>query len=369
MLDFAGRWGKERTPQRRAAAPSARTCARAARAGPGPDAATVLHVGTPGFASPSGEVWAVHTGWSGNHTHYAERLSTGEQVIGGGELLLPGEIVLAPGRVVHLAVDLRRRTASAWTRWPAASTATCAPATSTRRPTRPVTLNVWEAVYFDHDLDRAGRPGRAGGRPRGRALRARRRLVRRPPRRPRRAGRLDRSRRTSGRTGCTRWSTRCTELGMQFGLWFEPEMINLDSDAARAHPEWVMATGDRLPVESRRPAGDQPRHSRVLRLHPRRDLRDPRRVRDRLHQVGPQPRPDRRRHPADRPARGARADRWRSTGWWTSSRPRTPGWRSSPAPPAAPGSTWACWSAPTGSGSRTASTRWSDSRCTAGPPS
>ena len=44
---------------------------------------------------------------------------------------------------------------------------------------------------------------------------------------------------------------KVTELGMQFGLWFEPEMINTDSDAARAHPEWVMATGDRLPVESR----------------------------------------------------------------------------------------------------------------------
>ena len=41
------------------------------------------------------------------------------------------------------------------------------------------------------------------------------------------------------------------ELGMEFGLWFEPEMINIDSDVARAHPEWVMATGDRLPVESR----------------------------------------------------------------------------------------------------------------------
>ena len=38
---------------------------------------------------------------------------------------------------------------------------------------------------------------------------------------------------------------------MEFGLWFEPEMINLDSDTARAHPDWVMATGGRLPVESR----------------------------------------------------------------------------------------------------------------------
>jgi alpha-galactosidase len=29
-------------------------------------------------------------------------------------------------------------------------------------------------------------------------------------------------------------------LGMQVGLWFEPEMVNLDSDVVRAHPDWVM---------------------------------------------------------------------------------------------------------------------------------
>ncbi len=29
--------------------------------------------------------------------------------------------------------------------------------------------------------------------------------------------------------------------GMQFGLWFEPEMVNPDSDLARAHPDWVLA--------------------------------------------------------------------------------------------------------------------------------
>ena len=49
----------------------------------------MLHVGTPGFTFADGRLWAVHTGWSGNHTHYAERVSTGHQVIGGGELLLP----------------------------------------------------------------------------------------------------------------------------------------------------------------------------------------------------------------------------------------------------------------------------------------
>ena len=44
---------------------------------------------------------------------------------------------------------------------------------------------------------------------------------------------------------------RVTELGMQFGLWVEPEMINLDSHLARAHPDWVMSTGDRMPISSR----------------------------------------------------------------------------------------------------------------------
>ena len=29
-------------------------------------------------------------------------------------------------------------------------------------------------------------------------------------------------------------------LGMQFGLWFEPEAVNLDSDLYRAHPDWAL---------------------------------------------------------------------------------------------------------------------------------
>ncbi len=38
---------------------------------------------------------------------------------------------------------------------------------------------------------------------------------------------------------------------MEFGLWFEPEMVNEDSDLARAHPEWIMQADGRLPVRSR----------------------------------------------------------------------------------------------------------------------
>ena len=28
-------------------------------------------------------------------------------------------------------------------------------------------------------------------------------------------------------------------LGMRFGIWVEPEMVNPDSDLYRAHPDWV----------------------------------------------------------------------------------------------------------------------------------
>ncbi|MBQ4045242.1 MAG: alpha-galactosidase, partial [Lachnospiraceae bacterium] len=30
------------------------------------------------------------------------------------------------------------------------------------------------------------------------------------------------------------------DLGMKFGIWFEPEMVSEDSDLFRAHPDWVM---------------------------------------------------------------------------------------------------------------------------------
>jgi alpha-galactosidase len=51
---------------------------------------------------------------------------------------------------------------------------------------------------------------------------------------------------------------RVTGLGMEFGLWFEPEMVNADSDVARTHPEWVMSARRDWPVESR--------HQQVLNL-------------------------------------------------------------------------------------------------------
>lgn len=40
-------------------------------------------------------------------------------------------------------------------------------------------------------------------------------------------------------------------LGLKFGIWFEPEMINEDSELYRAHPDWVLALPERKPVRGR----------------------------------------------------------------------------------------------------------------------
>ena len=41
------------------------------------------------------------------------------------------------------------------------------------------------------------------------------------------------------------------ELGLKFGLWFEPEMISPDSDLYRAHPEYAMQIRGRTPIQGR----------------------------------------------------------------------------------------------------------------------
>ncbi|MBO9044436.1 alpha-galactosidase [Curtobacterium flaccumfaciens] len=248
ILDFAGRWGKERTPQRRELVVG--THQREGRKGrTGTDAATVLTVGEPGFGFAHGQVWGVHTAWSGNHRHHAERLATGRQVIGGGELLLPGEVRLDTGATyegpwVYFAhgdgLDDQARRFHRWLR------------SRPKHPTtpRPMTINVWEAVYFDHDLarlvDLAERAAALGVE----------RYV------------LDdgwfRGRRDD-HAGLGDWYVdedvwpdglgplvdRVRALGMEFGLWFEPEMVNEDSDLARAHPEWILQADGRLPARSR----------------------------------------------------------------------------------------------------------------------
>ena len=51
--------------------------------------------------------------------------------------------------------------------------------------------------------------------------------------------------------GLTPLIERVNALGMDFGLWVEPEMVNPDSDLYRAHPDWVIHFPGRARSEAR----------------------------------------------------------------------------------------------------------------------
>ncbi len=51
--------------------------------------------------------------------------------------------------------------------------------------------------------------------------------------------------------GISGLAKKVNEIGMKFGLWFEPEMISRDSDLYRAHPDWTVTVDERTPVEMR----------------------------------------------------------------------------------------------------------------------
>ncbi len=248
VQDFTGRHLKERTAQRRPLTVGAHV--RESRRGrPGADATLLMLAGEENFGFRSGLVHGVHTAWSGNHSLTAERTITSENFLTAGELLLPGEVVLAPG-------------ASHTTPWALGSWGIGLDQLSARfhgdlrarpqhpaRP-RPVTLNTWEAVYFDHDLatlkslaDKAASVGVE-------------RFV------------LDDGwflGRRDDTAGLGDWFVDAAVwpdglgpiidhvrgLGMEFGLWFEPEMVNPDSELARNHPDWILHTEGRWPVSAR----------------------------------------------------------------------------------------------------------------------
>ncbi|WP_017621946.1 alpha-galactosidase [Nocardiopsis chromatogenes] len=253
VLDLTGRWCRERAPQRSELGMGTRM--RASRRGrTGHDAPLVLTAGTPGFGFRTGEVWGVHTAWSGDHVHLAERLPEGagqaDAVIAGGEAPHPGEVRLAQGAsyttpwVLFSWSDQGLDGMSArFHRWLRA------------RPhhppaPRPVVLNTWEAVYFDHDLDKLKRLADTAA---GIGVE---RFV------------LDdgwfRGRRDDT-AGLGDWTVdtgvwpeglhplfdHVRALGMQAGLWVEPEMVNPDSDLARAHPDWLLTTEGRPSPPSR----------------------------------------------------------------------------------------------------------------------
>ncbi|WP_030154638.1 alpha-galactosidase [Glycomyces sp. NRRL B-16210] len=245
VTSFSGRWTREKSPLT-TPMPRGANVRETRRGRSGHDApwATLASEGSP--RNRGGEVWAVHLGWSADVRHRTDRGPEHLTLLGAGELLRPGEIRLGPGAA--------HRTPTAYFAWSDAGLDGVADRFHTwmrarpqhPRTPRPLVLNTWEAVYFEHDFERIARLARKAA-----AVGVERFVLDDgwfPARRSDTAGLGDWTvDREVWPDGLEPLAELVHSLGMQFGLWFEPEMVNLDSDLARAHPEWLLANPASVP--------------------------------------------------------------------------------------------------------------------------
>ena len=201
-----------------------------------------------------GHILAGHLAWSGNARSFIETGPSGERQLQVGEWLAPGEIMLAPGQrhetpEALLAISnagfngIRRRFHHELRARRDAARIGVGP--------RRVHFNSWEAVYFEFDEARLQRLARDAA-----ALGAERFVLDDGWFR----GRSDNGRALGDWTFDTGRFPRglgplietIGALGMDFGLWVEPEMISPDSDLYRAHPDWCLHAPDRPRPTQRR---------------------------------------------------------------------------------------------------------------------
>jgi alpha-galactosidase len=244
-LDFIGRWSNERNPQRSEIKTG--TWIRESREGRSGHNFSIVDIAlTPQTSFQSGKAWAISIAWSGNSQYLVEKLFDGTLSIGAGELLLPGEVTLEAGELYE-APDLFAVYTSEGLDGVSSVFHKHLRARNVhpKRP-RPLTLNMWEAVYFDHNeekikelVDVAAEIGVE-------------RVVLDDgwfhSRRDDFAGLgdwvIDPAVWPNGLSPIIQY---INDKGIEFGLWFEGEMVNPDSDLYRAHPEWILHEGNRNP--------------------------------------------------------------------------------------------------------------------------
>ena len=239
LTDFVGSWGREF--HKRSEPLTARLWLGESRRG------RTSHDRQPGLLLSAEEgSLAVHLGWSGNHVLAVDTLDDGRRLVHAGELFEPGEMRLAQGEsygspkayFALTSAALRARLKLEMT-WPG----------GVQRP-RPVTLNTWEGNYFRHEMGSLKAQADAAA-----ALGIERFVLddgwfgdRGDDHRALGDWQVDARKYPDGLKPLADY---VHGLGMEFGLWFEPEMINPDSALHRAHPDWAMQAAGRAQPLSR----------------------------------------------------------------------------------------------------------------------
>ena len=244
MIDFAGRWCGEFQANTVPWSPGMRYREnRTGRTG---------HEHFPGLVIPcfggtntQGQAYAFHYGWSGGHKMIAEELPDGRRQVQWGHA---ARMETAPATLFTSAklyvtysgeglngcgVSFQRHLRDRIVTW------------TTPERARPVHYNCWEAVYFDHKFpvlkDIASRAADLGAE----------RFV------------LDDGwfgMRDDDTSSLSDWEVDPRKypnglgpliehvhgLGLSFGIWFEPEMINPNSNIHRAHPDWALGSEDQI---------------------------------------------------------------------------------------------------------------------------
>lgn len=202
----------------------------------------VMHTNTTN--EQSGECYGFHLGWSGNHKMRVELLAEGRSYVQLGELLLPGEMILLPDMAYQsptLYATFSTKGFSTLSQNFHQFVRTQLLSEKVTQSPRPVHYNTWEGIYFNHNIDTLkaladqvaelgverfvlddgwfkGRRGDFAGL--GDWV-------------------VDKEIYPEGLSPLINY---VLSKNMAFGLWFEPEMVNPDSDLFRAHPDWVLAT-------------------------------------------------------------------------------------------------------------------------------
>lgn len=251
-LSFHGRWCAEFEVSRDHIMPGL-TMKENRRGRTSHDAFPGLILTPPSTDQNQGACIGLHLGWSGNHRMVLEKLSSGDLQVQMGVLFLGGEGQLKPGAQFEtppLYVAFADNGLNALSQKFHDHVRKRIVSFPTPDKPRPVIVNTWEAIYFNHNWDSLTALVDAA------AAAGAERFV------------LDdgwfegRPDDTSGLgdwfadpdkypNGLKPLSDYVHDKGLEFGLWVEPEMANPNSQLLTKHPDWALSLAPYPVVEGR----------------------------------------------------------------------------------------------------------------------